>query len=384
MWRLREATITEKEAEELLQANVSNHLMQKYMGWRRSLLMFSLPSIFLSSLLGFIRLSRTKGWEYFTGIGQWAIILDALSPSAFFIVLCFSTYHWCDMVKSTKICGYGWLFSLIAPIWPALVPLKFLVTDEWFQGMQGGANDQENPQEFGLDPVFAVKFTLGIGYSLQILPLVLTIPSGALKGSLRVRGLLPECSLAGWFIVLIAPIAPLMIFASVIFMLQMFGDELLVTGVVFQIISPMLYVFRRRLYTEALTEEQDRSLDWNQQIMTILSITGVIMIGAWASKMKIYPDFSGVFVFLLRWVGRSLTSKLFFVDTVFRMTIHQLQVDRKRNEDGHFAEVDLLLASLPKNFDENKQNSEEEVKKSQMIDTLDDVEPKASTSMAEP
>ena len=384
MWRLREATVTEKEAEGFLEAKVSNHLMQKYMAWRRSLLMFSLPSIFISSVFDLVVLAKVEGWEYYSPLGKLSLLMDFISPAVFFVALCFSTYHWRNVVKSTNICAYGWLFSLLAPIWPALFPVKFLANDEWFQVMQEvRSNDPENG-----DPVWGVKFVLGVGYSLKILPLVLTIPVGALKGSLRVRGLLPECSLAGWFIVVIAPITPLMIFASVVFMLQMFGDETLLTGVVLLMISPMLYVFRRRLYTEALTEEQDRSLDWNQRIMTILSITGVVMIGVWAYDADFLPEVTDVFRFLFQWVGRALTTTLFFVDTVFRMTIHQLQVDRKRLDDGHYAEVDMLLASLPTNFDEDEQNSEE-VKNSPTSDTSDsdDVEAKEvnnSTSVVEP
>ena len=365
MWRLRQATVTEKEAEVLLQANVSNHLMQKYMGWRRSLLMFSLPSVLLSSIFSFIGIAGIV-WESLNGLGVIAVLLSIISPPTLFVALCFSTYFWNDLVKSANICAYGWLFSLLAPIWPALLPIDYLLANDLLQ-------------QTTAEKLLLARFSLGISYSLQILPLIITIPSGALRGSLRVRGLLPECSLAGWFIVLIAPIVPLTIFAAMVLMTQLFGNALLLVGVVLLLVAPTFYVFRRKLYTEALTTEQDRGLEWNQRIMTILSICGAVMIGIWALTNDIFPSVVDVLLFLCEWVGRALSSTVVFADTVFRMTLHQLQIDRKRQDNGHYAEVDMLLASIPKDFDGDEQNAKNETKDGAVIDSTDDVEGQKKT-----
>lgn len=334
-WRLRKANVTEEESKSLLEAKVCNHLLQKYMVWRRSLLIFSLPSVFLSSVFGFFGI--VTSWEVFNALGVLAVILPAVSPFIFFVTLCLSMLYWTEYVRSANLCSYGWLFSLLAPIWPALLPIEYLL-------------NQNVIRQTAAEDLLVAKFTLGIGYSLQILPLILTIPSGTLRGSLRIRGLLPESSLAGWFIVLIAPIIPLTIFAAIVLVTQLFGNALLLVGVILLLIAPMLYVFRRRLYTEALTEEQDQSLEWNQRIMTGLSLCGVLVIGIWALSNDIFPKFVDVLRFLCEWVGRALTSTMVFADAVFRMTLHQLKIDRKRRDDGHYAEVDNLLATMPKNL----------------------------------
>jgi hypothetical protein len=192
----------------------------------------------------------------------------------------------------------------------------------------------------------SLRLVLGIGYTLQLVPLLVTVPSGLLRGSLRIRGLLPESSLAGWFIVIVAPLQPLMIFAVLVLLSQLFGDVLLLIGTILLLTVPMLYSFNGRLYTGNLTPEQDVELLWVQQIVGLMSLLGMVLIASWALTKEILPT-ADVCRFIFVWIVSVLTTTIVFSDVIFRVTVHQLRVDRECQEEGLYTtEVDSLLASL--------------------------------------
>lgn len=333
MWRLRQGQVSVYEEKKLVEQHNINPLMQKYMGWRRSLLMISLPSILFSAVFDIIEFVQVVDFSGFSGLGILAYITPPFTTTGFFIAMCFSTIFWNRFKLSANICTYSWLFSLIAPIWPALLPIEMLFEDEALESIT-----QED--------LYLIKVTVGVWYSLLIIPLVVTIPSGMVRGSVRIRGLLPESSLAGWFIVLVTPMIPVMTFVAFILVAQIAGDVKLVVGVAFLLVSPLLFIIRRKLYTEAITEEQDRSLDWNQRTMGLLSLIGILLIGVWVVQSGYFPSFASAGKFVCEFIGRSLTSTLVFADAVYRMSVHQLRVDRKRHDDGHYAEVDALLEAI--------------------------------------
>jgi hypothetical protein len=336
MWRLGKIELNLVEPKTLAAEHVENRLMQKLLVWRRSNMYVALPSLLFSAIFGLVSLKDLE-FSVFNGLGKLVLLMPVLSPSVSFISICLGVYWWGNHNMSTRCVSYGWTTSLIMPLWPALLPIDYLIKSEFKQNIDA-----------------SIRIYLGIAYSLQLLPLIVTVPAGLVKASLRIRGLLPESSLAGWFIVMVSPITPLMIFAAIVLLTQSFGDAILLVGTILLMVSPLLYVMRRKLYTDVLTPEQDLQLDWNQRFISLLSILGIILITIWAIVNKIFPNASNTCLFLFQWFGRTLTTTITFADTVFRVTVHQLKQDRKRHEEGHYAEVDALLQSLQGNQDKKQ------------------------------
>lgn len=331
MWRIRNVELNEKETTVVDENNVDNELMQKYMAWRHSMLIVSVPCVFLACIFSYVSILAGLDLEAFNFLGSITLLMPIFAPSVSFISVCLGLYKWGNYSQSARIVSTGWLVSLILPIWPGLIPIDYLLKPGWEV----------------VDPTF--RLYLAFSFTLQILPLVITVPSGVVRGALRIRCLLPESSLAGWFLVLAAPMIPLLVFSSLVSLSQLEGDAMLIIGTILLVVAPCIYLVLRRLYTDELLEHQQLHLTYTQRSITVLSLIGVLLIGIWAIRLNIFPKFSTAAQFFLEFIARSLTTCLVCADVIFRVTIHQLQIDKKRREQNQYVELDGFLQSLLEN-----------------------------------
>ena len=113
---------------------------------------------------------------------------------------------------------------------------------------------------------------INIQFRYLWLSLVLAIPSSAVPGSLRIRGFLPDSSLASWIIMISAPFYSLLILVSLVFIVQMAGSFILVVGTLLLCSRPWLFVYRRELYFSVSTEEKEKKIDKNHRIMLAITV----------------------------------------------------------------------------------------------------------------
>jgi hypothetical protein len=107
--------------------------------------------------------------------------------------------------------------------------------------------------------ILASRVQLALSYAITLLPVIITIPSGVIKGAGRVKFLFPAAGLPGWFLVSVAPFYS--IFMIVLFVLidQAVGNGLLLLGVGLLAFSPWLFVLRRRTYGRAMSIAEARA-----------------------------------------------------------------------------------------------------------------------------
>jgi hypothetical protein len=162
-----------------------------------------------------------------------------------------------------------------------------------------------------------------MSFIMLVSPILITMPISAIRGSLYIKGLLPEASLAGFFIALVSPLAAILILVSTVIMSEFTGDPLSFIGIILQILAPIIMAFRSRLYTAPRTEKIDAEISWIQWTTKGIVSVGLICLTIWAANKKLLSDGTEVARFLFELFGRSLITTVFFADRLFDLSICQ-------------------------------------------------------------
>src|SRR5262249_6977320 len=89
-------------------------------------------------------------------------------------------------------------------------------------------------------------------YTTTLLPVIITIPAGVLKGSARMKSLFPAAVLPGWFLVAVAPFYSLFMIVVFVLIEQIVGNFVLVLGVGLLAFGPWFSVISRRWYSRPM------------------------------------------------------------------------------------------------------------------------------------
>ena len=225
--------------------------------WRRSTLIVALPVLLLSVVLAFWQAGHNDV-SGLTGFGKLLNWLPAIAllfaPLGALLVL----RNWTELRRTSKSLLVCWILSIAIPLFVALMPLTFLVDVSGAREnikLNGTASDL---QAFDAEVLIA-RLGLAIQFALTLLPVVLSIPGGVLKGAGRIKSLFPSAALPGWFLVAVAPFYSL--FMVVVFVLvdQLVGDGLLLVAVAVLAFTPWLFVIHRKVYGRPLSTEESRT-----------------------------------------------------------------------------------------------------------------------------
>ena len=90
-----------------------------------------------------------------------------------------------------------------------------------------------------------------------LLPTVLSLVPGVQRACLRVKTLVPESMLPGWFLVAAAPFYALFLLVIFIAINQITSEPLLLISMLLLAGAPFIYVFRADVFTRPLMTEAD-------------------------------------------------------------------------------------------------------------------------------
>src|SRR5437763_927352 len=88
--------------------------------------------------------------------------------------------------------------------------------------------------------VLSQRVATAVSYALTLLPVIITVPAGVLKGAGRMRFLFPAAALPGWFLLSTAPFYSIFLIVVFILIDQIVGNFLLVLGVALLAFGPWL------------------------------------------------------------------------------------------------------------------------------------------------
>ncbi|MDT4917094.1 MAG: hypothetical protein QOH89_1794 [Pseudonocardiales bacterium] len=365
-WNVAKIVTAPREEQQLEAAGVERRLHGLY-AWRRSTLLVALPVLLLSVVLNFVQAGQndTSG---LTGFGKLLNWLPAIAlvfvPIGALIVL----GNWTEIRRSSKRLLICWIISIAIPLFVALIPLDFLV--DIGTRRQVILNNGGDVRTFDAQ-VLLTRLGLAVKFALILLPVVLSIPGGVLKGAGRIKSLFPSASLPGWFIVAVAPFYSLFMIVVFVLIDQILGDAVLLVGIALLALAPWLFVIHRNVYGRPLSvAESDGELTRASRWGGWLTLGGIVFLAIFMIEGKVGQEHvvSGdsdksffTYVDVLRTVGEVLargmvtavvfsTIFLFLVYAEWRM-MTQFTGDIKTEHDAQISALERYMVSRAAPFD---------------------------------
>jgi hypothetical protein len=234
--------------------------------------------------LNFVQAAKNST-DGFTGFGK---LLNWLPPIAlvFIPIGALSVLrNWTEMRHSSKRLLICWLISIAIPLFVALMPLDFLIDiGSARQNVVLGGGDV---RAFDAEVLLA-RLGLAVQFALTLLPVVLSIPGGVLKGAGRVKSLFPSASLPGWFLVAVAPFYSLFMIVVFVLIDQIIGTALLLLAVAILAFTPWLFVIHRKVYGRPLSmAEADTELARASRWGGLLTLIGIVLLAIYALTTRV-------------------------------------------------------------------------------------------------
>jgi hypothetical protein len=285
----------------------------------------------------------------FAQFNDWVEMLSLYTlPLASILVL----FCWTNFRLSSRILLIGWAFSFFVLMGFAFCPW------EWF----GEAETDLDPENFSLDTLrmLARDANEGVQYIAMLLPAVLSLIPGIQKACLKVKTLLPESVLPGWFLVAAAPFYSLLLLVIFIAFYQFAGETSMLAGMLLFIAAPFLYIVRADAFTRPLLTEDDiRGMKRAQQMITIATLLagilllhfvltqelfGIRIIGLDAKTALLTP--LDLVEFGVEIIGRSMFMMVLGADLFMRMNLATWKNQRELAASPAAARYDHTMAAL--------------------------------------
>jgi hypothetical protein len=287
-------------------------------------------------------LTNDTNQEIFNGFGKLVITIQSIDSVFLFAGVLAALVCWNQFTRSIQVVRLGFLISFIMPLIPALFPLEFIV-----KNIYDSITDAD---------IVGIKVIRSLGYVLQLLPIIISFPGGALRGALRIRWLLPESMLSGWILVMSAPFYSILLYVALIAIMQVAGNFLLFIGILLVVAAPWMYVVKGKYYVRLWTDDTRKYALITQRVAGIASllgyaivlifaftgdVSGVRFIGAATDEndTKIYLiSYAVGFRIVVGTLGRLFITTLMFCDALLRMNVNSW-FDHESGKSANAGEV---------------------------------------------
>lgn len=354
---------TQKEEETLEKANITNQRARSYLVWRRSCLVLAAPFVNTSMLMGFLEFRDLFGGDSALNLwGNFLFFLVAIDDIFMNVGMSVAMHKWSNVSLSMKSLRIGWLLSFVLPLLPALFPLEMMIKEDDLKAVEDAFETQADADAY----IFSLKIILAIGYAIQLVPIIVSFPGGAVRGALRILGLLPSSLLPGWLLLVAAPFYSMLVCVGLVVIIQLAGNGLLFFGAMLMVAAPLVYIFKAHLFvidkTKAYTDERIHQNKMTQRTSATLTAVGLFVLLIWAFT----AETNGVrilahrknddVVYFLTWgkgirmifemIGRLLVTTVLFSDIILSMAVGQWREEENAIKYDNF-EADMhQLCSL--------------------------------------
>lgn len=261
-------------------------------------------------------------------------------------------FCWTNFRLSSRILLVGWAFSFFILMAFAFCPW------EWF----GEVETDLDPENFSFDTLKLIARDVkeSVGYLAMLLPAVLSLIPGTQKACLKIKLLLPESVLPGWFLVAAAPFYSLLLLVIFIAFYQAAGETTMLAGMLLFIAAPFLYILRANVFTRPLLTEDDvRRMRGVQQMITGVTLLagglllyfmltqelfGVRIVGLDAESSLLTP--LDLVEFGVEIIGRSMFMMVLGADLFMRMNLAAWKNQRDLAGSPATARYDQTMTAL--------------------------------------
>src|SRR5262249_27561528 len=198
-------------------------------------------------------------------------------------------------------------------------------------------------------------------YYLAVLsPAVLALVPGVVRACLRVKLLLPEAVLPGWFLVAAAPFNSLLVLVTFVALAQVAPSPLLLAGMLLWLAAPLVFLARARVYTRPLSSADDLRSAWRVQALAWSLVLGsaaclIAYVATWEvfglrlvglePKSSLYRPWH-VMRYFLDFSGRALFVSVLGADLLLWATLSAWWHQRAFMATSAAVEYDRLMAKL--------------------------------------
>lgn len=241
---------------------------------------------------------------------------------------------WTRFQLSFGIMVAAFAFAFLAPLLIALCPWS------WWGYVEPVYDRQKQPLEyFGS---MAEGLLEGAAYLVTLLPTVLSLVPGVQRACIRIKMLLPQSMLPGFFLVMASPFYALFLLVVFVAVNQFDTHPLFFSGMLLFLAAPLTYAFRGELFTRPLTSEEDyRRIRGVQRIVGAMTgLAGILIVTFLATRewsgvrlLGVDPEHSllvplDVVEFLLEVISRSMFITVLGADLFMRLNLSAWKNER--------------------------------------------------------
>ncbi|MBA3393705.1 MAG: hypothetical protein H0T89_13740, partial [Deltaproteobacteria bacterium] len=213
----------ERRALETASPPITDHNLQAFLAWRRSVLFLVACALVPLTVIGMIDALRST---------QWTAIFIVRGAPAFaegiFCWICWSQLKkWAHWRTQRRKLFYGWLLFMLTPFIVFIYPLRTI-----FESL--GGMRREALGALGVEGVYrqaVMPFVFAMLAMLQLAPKAISLMPGLIRASLVIKLLFPGSSAPGWLMVVAAPLYALLAYVILIIPYQFTGSGWFIAGV---------------------------------------------------------------------------------------------------------------------------------------------------------
>lgn len=261
-------------------------------------------------------------------------------------------FNWTRFGFTFKLLAATFVFSFIMPILLSFCPWS------WWEPESVVSPSEMTP--FDKMERMADGLVEGLKYLGMLLPAVLSLLPGVQKACIRVKSLLPQATLPGWYLAAAAPFYGLFLLVISVAVNQIFSDPMLLAGLLLFIGSVLIFGIRMDVFTRPLVSEKDyRQMFAVQKVAGLMTMSagvlllvfvqshevfGVRLLGLDAKTSVLQPiDLVELF---LETIGRAMFMTVLGADFFMRMNLSAWKSSLSFRGTEEEAQYDATMSAL--------------------------------------
>ena len=258
---LRTVLPTAAEWPVLDRRGVKEMTVRQFLVWRRSWLYFLLPAAIVSGVIHLVWLffdDSTNLSKELTKTGTVVLVGTQLVQTLGYPVATALAVHWWARQRASRwALAAGWAASFLLPFAVAMIPFHYFAKSFGVEQAEafGGA---ALATELDVGEQFIYGLAGAAFYLVTVVPIVLSIIPGVLRACVRIKSVLPESIVPGWFLVLAAPMYAMVLMLAFIAVNQVAGNLLLIVGVLLLMAAPAAYLWKASLFIRPVAGQLER------------------------------------------------------------------------------------------------------------------------------
>jgi hypothetical protein len=287
-----------------------------------------------------------------TAFGRFTEAVELISLNILPLAALAVAAQWTRFQISSRIMVSAFAFSFLVPLLIGLCPWS------WWGYVEPTYDSRTQPLDYF--KLQAEGLWEGMQYLVALLPTVLSLVPGVQRACIRVKFLLPESILPGWFLVMASPFYALFLLVVFVALNQFHSHPFFFAGMLLLIFAPLCYVARADDFTKPLSAEEDyrRIFAVKRVAGAMTALAGLLLLAYLTTHQAFGVHLLGldyknsllvpldVVEFLLEILARSMFVTVLVADLFMRMNLKAWKNSREFGSSTEAESYDRVLEEL--------------------------------------